>query len=565
MALLNMTLRFVSNTWISSTVLNNADHRAGAYFPLMRNFDLVKTCLLPYLGILFILVFLALISLLCRHLKTARRFPPGPAKLPVLGNIHQFPRRDIWKLYQAWHQKFGPIIHTKFGQMTVISVGSFKVAKDLLDKRSPNYSSRPQLPVANYINRGLHTALLPLNDRLRVHQALLSTILSPRMVQGYRHLQDIESRQLLHELLNPENVSFRAMIHRYTYSVTLTLAYGRRLRTANDDLIQQIHSLATSVAENIHKPTSLMVGVFPVLEWLPRVLAPWRDIGDRLFAKSINLFEDLLWHGISQDSWNWTKTLSLLNNERYQLTRQELAFLLGSTLEASDTTDKVLEFFIMACILHKQNVRRAQKELESVVGPGRLPEFEDMARLPYVNAFVLEVMRWRPITPLGVPHAVVNDDQYEGYHIPKGAMILANHWCMNFDKEVFEHPNDFRPERWLQNANLPVNAFGFGKRSCPGQHLGRRSLFIVSSRLLWAFEISHAVDRDGKIRDVDSSDLLQSALTGPKCLEASFTVRSPERQRIIEDSFNSVDFDVDSIMSRIRSESNTAPPARSTY
>lgn len=521
----------------------------------------VKTCILPHLDMILALLYVALMPYMCRLLRAAYPFPPGPAKLPILGNIHQLPRKDIWKLYQAWHAQFGPLVYTKYGSMTIISVGSAKIARDLLDKRSRIYSSRPQLSVANYINRGLHTALLPYGDQLRKHQALLSSVLSPRMVQGYRSSHDVESQQLLNELLHPDNVSFKDKIHRYTYSVTLTLAYGRRLCTTQDSLIQRIHKLATSTAESIHKPVSLMVEVFPLLESLPRVFAPWRTTGDHLFAESLDIFEGLLWYGVSQESWNWTKTLLRLNDEQYHLTRQELAFVLGSLLEASDTTDRILEFFVMACILHKEAVHQAQQELDKVVGLNRLPNFDDMNKLPYVNAFLLEVMRWRPITPLGVPHAIDCDDEYQGYHIPKGAMILGNNWNMNFDPEVYAQPDEFHPERWLQNSSLPINAFGFGKRACPGQHLGRRSLFIVASRLMWAFDISNAVGDDGRIQDVDPSRLLQSALTGPESFEASFTVRSPGRRKIIQDSFGTIDFSVNSIMRHVGSRDDLVTSA----
>lgn len=66
--------------------------------------------------------------------------------------------------------------------------------------------------------------------------------------------------------------------------------------------------------------------------------------------------------------------------------------------------------------------QKAQAELEAVVGAGRLPEFDD--DLPYVHAIVLESLRWMPVVPLGVPHRVTADDEYRGYRIPKGAMII---------------------------------------------------------------------------------------------------------------------------------------------
>ena len=74
--------------------------------------------------------------------------------------------------------------------------------------------------------------------------------------------------------------------------------------------------------------------------------------------------------------------------------------------------------------------RKAQKELDEVVGPTRLPEFEDRPNLPYINALCKEVMRWYPIVPLGFPHRVTQDDAFKGYLIPKGSIVLGNSWYL---------------------------------------------------------------------------------------------------------------------------------------
>ena len=68
--------------------------------------------------------------------------------------------------------------------------------------------------------------------------------------------------------------------------------------------------------------------------------------------------------------------------------------------------------------------KKAQEELDRVVGPDRLPEFNDYEHLIYIQATMLESIRWIPVTPLGVPHSPTRDDEYRGYHIPKGATIL---------------------------------------------------------------------------------------------------------------------------------------------
>ncbi len=62
--------------------------------------------------------------------------------------------------------------------------------------------------------------------------------------------------------------------------------------------------------------------------------------------------------------------------------------------------------------------RKAQNELDRVIGPGRLPTIDDRDSLVYIRAIALEAMRWMPVLPLGVPHLVTVDDAYHGYHLP---------------------------------------------------------------------------------------------------------------------------------------------------
>ena len=78
--------------------------------------------------------------------------------------------------------------------------------------------------------------------------------------------------------------------------------------------------------------------------------------------------------------------------------------------------------------MHPESQKAAQAELDAVVGPDRLPEFSDYDCLPYMRAFVKELTRWHIVTPMGLPHATVHDDEYNGYFIPGGATVFVNMW-----------------------------------------------------------------------------------------------------------------------------------------
>jgi cytochrome P450 len=106
-------------------------------------------------------------------------------------------------------------------------------------------------------------------------------------------------------------------------------------------------------------------------------------------------------------------------------------YISGSLLEAgSDTTSSTLYGFILALLVWPEVQKKAQEEIDRVVGPNRLPTIEDYDQLPYIRSCIKESLRWMPTVVLGVPHSVLKDDTYMGYTIPKGATIINNVWCV---------------------------------------------------------------------------------------------------------------------------------------
>ncbi|THH20767.1 hypothetical protein EUX98_g8515 [Antrodiella citrinella] len=194
-------------------------------------------------------------------------------------------------------------------------------------------------------------------------------------------------------------------------------------------------------------------------------------------------------------------------------------------------------------MLHFPEVQvKAQKELDAVLGPSRMPEYEDKENLPYIAAIVDETLRWRPVAVLGgTPHAVTADDEYKGMFIPKGSTVYANLAGIMHDPEMFPSPDTFIPERFLPSSPLfsPRLAtfdlpFGFGRRVCPGAHLARNSLFISIARLLWAFHIQPAVNKEGKEILPDPWNYTNGFNSFPVSFDCKFEPRNEEVVRVIE-------------------------------
>ncbi|RAK84844.1 cytochrome P450 [Aspergillus costaricaensis CBS 115574] len=171
-------------------------------------------------------------------------------------------------------------------------------------------------------------------------------------------------------------------------------------------------------------------------------------------------------------------------------------------------------------------------ELAYVIGTLQQVGFE--AILTVLRLIIKSIaMRWQPPTPFAIPHATTQDDEYMGYQIPSGTVIIPNIWVMSFDPKIFPDPHKFKPERWIDNPDLEHSPFGFGRRICPGRHLGWNSIFILMARLMWAYNITHLY-KDGKKIEIDPWDIKLTFTAASRPFKASFEVREPKKQEIIE-------------------------------
>ncbi|KAJ6474242.1 cytochrome P450 [Mycena sanguinolenta] len=162
--------------------------------------------------------------------------------------------------------------------------------------------------------------------------------------------------------------------------------------------------------------------------------------------------------------------------------------------------------------LHADVQKKAQLEIDTVIGTDRLPEFKDrpslesFSLLPFVNALCQDTMRWRPVLPIGVHHATTTDDVYNGYFIPKGN-YSAEFPFIHVDS-IYPDPECFNPDRFLTedgklNDDASVLAFGFGRRLCPGRHNADDTIWATIVSVLSTFDIAKAKDAAGNEIDIN--------------------------------------------------------------
>jgi len=279
-------------------------------------------------------------------------------------------------------------------------------------------------------------------------------------------------------------------------------------------------------------------------EWIPwfsyKPLARYgQDLGDEVRHAPMSFVRESMTNGTARPSLaleNLQETEKLEGPEREKAEEVVAGALASMYAAGADTTVSSIMSFFVAALLHPEIQITAQKEIDAVTGRVRLPTFDDHPRLPFVDAICKEVLRWRPVAPLAIPHAATEDNVYEGFFIPKGALVIGNVWAILHDPTIYPDPDAFKPERFLNTDGSlrddPVltSAFGFGKRLCPGRHLVDSILFIVVASLLSVYKVENGSGGGG---GPDAYSYTGSGVSHPESFSCSILPRDRKAEELI--------------------------------
>ncbi|KAI9655506.1 MAG: hypothetical protein M1821_005299 [Bathelium mastoideum] len=355
---------------------------------------------------------------------------------PLLGNLPQLPAKHTWLQFHVWSRTYGRLTRLTLASRTHVLLSTEHDANALLRARGPIYSSREQLPAAAaLLSRHLRLLFLPYGTRWRRGRKVMHDQLAA--AARYEPVQAGAAAGAVAALLaRPER--YEQVLERYASGLVVRLGFGRSVAEAErTGLMRRVFEVGHTV-ERVGSPGQYLVDTLPMMMWLPEWLAPWKRELNRLHKRELGLFRELLDDVRAQmaaekggakrgvDCW---ERAFLEKQDEYELTDNEGAYVIGGLFEAgSGTTAAAVMSWFLAMVLHPEEYRKVQEEVDRSVGESRLPEFEDMEALKTVRAVVKETLRWRPVTAGGVPHQLEKDDVYEGFFLPAGTNIHPNQW-----------------------------------------------------------------------------------------------------------------------------------------
>ncbi|KDQ14634.1 hypothetical protein BOTBODRAFT_32384 [Botryobasidium botryosum FD-172 SS1] len=445
-------------------------------------------------------------------------FPPGPKPLPLLGNTLQIPITGSWHLYTKWQKTYGDIVRFKLFGQSVVILNSYEAANDLLHQRA-NFQDRIRYEMTGELMGWINTVpFVKYGSRWRRHRKIMHSALHSGAVGKFNPAQHRFALEYLNDLLDaPED--FIKSLRLMAAKVIMHSVYKVEVKNAENEYVTLAETAIKQINDTIPSG-AFLVNFFPFLckipSWFPgagfqHIAAEGKKTVEEMSNKPLEYVKRRMAEGIAEPSESFASMA--LENYRYDGAEDDIKCVSATLYTAgADTTVSALKTFILAMALFPEVQKKAQAEIDRVVGNGRLPTFEDREGLPYIGCVIKEVLRWRVVLPLGVGHSTHSSDYYAGYYFPRDTLVHPNVWAMTRDEKMYPDPEKFWPERFEGRdkdkdiVDPHMYAFGFGRRICPGMHFARATMYITIVSLLTAFDITKAVDEQGREITPDGSD-----------------------------------------------------------
>lgn len=350
------------------------------------------------------------------------RKPLTLSGIPWLGPLWQIDFSVAWLGFKAWGDKYGPIYQVEIFGKNWVWISDPQIAHTLLSQRARIYSDRNSLwNVHNTKDGGEFLPFLRYGDQWQRQRKFETQALLDAKNNQYFGVIQLEVRRLMLQVLQ-KNADYGELFDDFASSVGCTLAYGSTYGAS--EFPKNANALMASIS-----PAGAVANICKPLSYLPAWLYAGKRHEQERHAHESQIFKKLHAVAKSQKTLPPSQALSMIKKGLSTgFGDKEASYVLGAfPTVAVITITAPLRSWVMAMALHPEWQVAAREELDRVCGE-RVLELTDSPALPVLRAIIKETLRWRPVTPLGIPHQLEEDDEYNGYLIPKGSLVFAGDW-----------------------------------------------------------------------------------------------------------------------------------------
>ncbi|OIW20437.1 hypothetical protein TanjilG_11136 [Lupinus angustifolius] len=431
------------------------------------------------------------------------KLPPGPPKLPIIGNIHQLgamPHHGLAKL----SQQYGPLMHIKLGELSTTVVSSPEIAKEIMRTHDIIFANRPHLLAADIISYGSKgMTFSPYGSYWRQMRKICTLeLLTAKRVESFRMVRKEEASNLVKEICSSEGscVNISKIINLFTCGLTSRIAFG-------------VKSKDEEAFVDTMKDVSKVIGGFSISDLYPSVEVLQFLTGFRSKVEKIHQEMDRILGNIVREHRDKTSESKGTNEKEgedlvdvlLKLQKQEnlehpltdnviKATILDIFGAGSGTTAKTLEWAMSELVKNPSVMERTQAEVRRVFDGKLNVDESNLHELKYLKSVIKETLRLHPPVPLLLPRECSERCNIKGLEISAKSKVIVNAWAMGRDPSYWIEAEKFYPERFIDSsidykgADFQFIPFGAGRRMCPGVTFGMANIELILANLVFHFD-----------------------------------------------------------------------------
>ncbi|KAI6682785.1 hypothetical protein NL676_028698 [Syzygium grande] len=453
----------------------------------------------------------------------SRNLPPGPRKLPIVGNLHQLgslPHRSLTRL----SKQYGQIMFLQLGSVPTLVISSEDVAREVFKAHDRAFSGRPVFYAAKKLTYNCSDVSFgAYGDSWReLRKLVILELLSSKRVRLFESVRGGRG---------PVNIGELALL--LANNVVCRVTFGKKWQAEGGGGKSKFH-------ETVRETQSILGGfcvadLFPQIAWFNR-LNGFKAKVEKNFRELDKLYDEVIEEHRDPkrpkpDHEDLVDVLLRLQSDPHQviaLTGEQIKGVLTDMFNAgTDTSTATLVWTMTELIRNPSMMRKAQEEVREAAKGKLQVEESDLLRLTYLRSVIKEALRLHPPLPLLVPRATIEDCKIRGYEIPEGTTVFINVTAISTDPKCWENPEEFRPERFLNSSidfngqNYELLPFGSGRRGCPGIHFGVVIVELAMANLLHRF--NWKLPEGMSVEDIDMEEDygLTTQKRSPLCLIAT--------------------------------------------
>ncbi|PON46885.1 Cytochrome P450, E-class, group I [Trema orientale] len=459
--------------------------------------------LYPYLA-LFLSIFL-LTKLVSRHHN--QNSPPSPISLPLIGHLHLL-KQPLYQTLETLSLKHGPIFSLQLGCQSVLVVSSPSAVKDCLAKNDVVFANRPRNMASDILSYNYNSFVsAPYGQHWRSLRRLSTIeIFSQKSLEKFSKVREEEVSSIVGHVFKrisygqSQRVDLNHFFSVLMFSIMMRISIGKRL--SGDEEIEEF--------KDIFFPSLTLMGLsnyLPILRWigykgLEKKMIKLQNKRDEFFRGWIEEVRRKKMRNTekvpdSEEEVTLVERLLWLQESDPEFHSEDLikGIVLVMFVAGTDTSMNTMEWAMSLLLNHPQVLEKLRKEIDCHVGHGRLLQESDIPKLPYLRCVINETLRLYPIAPLLLPHLSSEGCTVGGYHIPRGTTLMVNAWSIHRDPKMWDEPTRFKPERFegmidgdREGFNFKFIPFGVGRRACPGEGMGFRTVSLAVGMLIHCFD-----------------------------------------------------------------------------